>query len=167
MTTEYRPLILHVSHGSARGDVAQNGVAQLSLHTSVDALADGLLNLYRTDATAAQVLGEVLARLAGVTEYTAVMGTDAERWNALLLEQMERVATLTRERDEARALIERAPIGTRLLALGEEIQSGDMCRKADDPSDSWEHTGLAGSEYSDETFIYCRKIDTPTPGAQP
>ncbi len=89
-TTEYKPIILHVAHGAVTGSVSSTGAAELSLHTSMDALVDGLRKMYRTDAASAELLTDLLAGLAGALERDAVYGSEVERLRALLAEQLAR-----------------------------------------------------------------------------
>ena len=125
---------------------------QAHVTTTLAAIVQGLRNLECQPDPFNEFQGpdalftRLLTVIVGTTEYDAVMGNDVERLNALLAEQVERVATLTRERDEARA---------HLLGKGRECDSlyHDIQEAA--------RTGvLPAYAYPHEPST------TPTPGAQ-
>lgn len=140
-----------------------DAVRVLARHPEWDEFAKGVRKVR-------DVVGVNPADVARETNTRALL-CDAESKLAALLGQ---IATLTRERDEARADLDAlrkseqgdAPDGYRMLPLGVVLHEGDLVRLANDPNDPWEPTACAGDEYADPTVIYCRKITTPTPEAQ-
>lgn len=146
-----QPVLLRLSDVSDVGTSTAHRTAYVT--TTLPAIVQGLRNLECQPDPFNEFQGpdalftRLLAVIVGTTEYDAVMGNDVERLNALLAEQVERVATLTRERDEARDTL--------------SLVHSQLTR-------AWKNGTLPADVIPAETarHIAVELLTTPTPGAQ-
>ena len=154
MTTKPYPQLVLLRLSDVSDANVSTGHRSAYVTTTIPAIVQGLRNLecqpdpFNEFQGPDALFSRLLAGIVGTTEYEAVMGNDVERLNALLAEQVEKVATLTRERDEARSVIEAVRDNTT------------------NPAHTMTRQGL--EETVDTCYaIAVRFLTTPTPGSQP
>lgn len=177
MTTKPHPQSILLRLSDVSDANVSTGHRSAYVTTTLPAIVQGLRNLECQPDPFNEFQGpdalftRLLAGIVGTTEYDAVMGNDVERLNALLAEHVEKVATLTRERDEARRRLDAVASISHdggLLNMTE----ADVCvavRRLSIPN--WSADSIQDRErrvadscrIADKTY---RERVTPTPGAQ-